>query len=95
MCPCRTPLHCTVAYSNAEALTYLLTHGASLWLETGEEGETAEDLGERELAAQREEGDEAGQEATQHCLTLLQSESGLIQHTHTQDNVHKHILYVQ
>ena len=70
---CRTPLHCAVAYSNGEAVSYLLSHGASLWLETEEERETAVELGERELAAQREEGDTAGQEAALHCLTLLQS----------------------
>ena len=70
---CRTPLHCAVAYSNAEAVGYLLSHGASLWLKTREEGETAMELGERELAAQREEGDKAGQEAANLSLTLLQS----------------------
>ena len=69
----RTPLHCAVAYSNAEAVDYLLSHGASLWLETREEGETAMELGERELAAQREEGDRAGQEAAILSLALLQS----------------------
>ena len=69
--PHRTPLHCAVAYSNRSAVDYLLTHGASLWLETEEEGDSALRLAEREL--QREEREEGELDAAQHCLDLLKS----------------------
>lgn len=68
---CRTPLHCAVAYSNSAAVTYLLSHGACLWLVT-EEGDTALALGGKELAAQRELGGKAGQAAAEHSLHCLE-----------------------
>ena len=58
-----------MAYSNVKAVEYLLNHGASQWLLTEED--TSLTLGERELAAQREIGDEANVKAALYCLTLL------------------------
>ena len=73
--PCRTPLHCAIAYSNLEMLQYLLENGASLFLEA-REGETPLRIGMEEYRLQQEAQGYTNP-ATEECLKCLMGECGI------------------
>ena len=66
----RTPLHCAVAYSNLDMIRYLIGHGASLFLKTGE-GETPAKIGMEEYRLQQESQGGKTDETTIECLKYL------------------------
>ena len=68
--PCRTPLHCAVAYSNLDMIRYLIGHGASLFLKT-REGETPAKIGMEEYRLQQESQGGRTNDTTVECLKYL------------------------
>lgn len=71
-------MHCAVAYSNVAVIRYLVEHGASLFLTTGE-GETPHDIAQEEHRLVLKEPAHADMlSATTECLRYLKDmEEGL------------------